>query len=500
MTVQKNTLDYWYYMKKSSYIKLLLLIKICLCASIILSGNESYASSRNIELMPKCGGAFGLCGYADRETGKIIIDRQFDRAMPFSEGYAAVSKEGLFGYINTEGAMVIKPLYDLAGPFYGGLAEIMLDGKTGVIDSHGKQVISPQFARSIPFTKNTVLVKQGTWISGHFKGREKLENLKGTFIGTGPYGLYDINDGWITKPKYDLSIFETEGQGRIWAKEHNNRDALYGLLNSSGTWDVSPKFNHVQRLMENRAIVAKDVKLEDKNTRLWGAVNEVGNNVVPIIYDHLSYWNNGFGIAKKDSQKGLLDYRGNLLAGKYFDEVQRPEENQLARVKIENEWFDISDNGKISINNQDPRDDRPIRNTREVKTKPSDLLQCEGGVQIFSSDNLWGLKGPEGNVIIQPEYRAVNCFNQGITWLPIDNLKKWCPYGPDGVMRRKPKCDTVHYPYTITHSYPEKFEDDPYENSVLWTQARLEYASGKRLEHPKWLPDGYGASSSIIKP
>ena len=475
------------------------LIKICLYVLTLLLGNASYASSVNAELIPKCGGLFGLCGYADRETGKIIIDQKFDRAMPFYEGYAAVRKEGLFGYINAEGVIVIKPLYDLAGPFYGGLAEIMLDGKTGVINSHGEQVIRPQFSRSIPFTKNIVLVKQGGWVSGHFKGMEKLENLKGAFIGTGPYGLYDINDGWIAKPKYDLSIFETEGQGRIWAKEHNKRDALYGLLNSSGTWDVLPEFNHVQRLMENRAIVAKDVKSESKNIRLWGAVNEIGDNIVPIIYNHLSYWNNGFGIAKKDGKKGLLDYQGNLLSGKYFDDVQRPEENQIARVQIEGEWFDISDYGKLSINNQESKGERPSKDTAETKMKPSNLLQCEGGAQIFSSSNLWGLKGPEGNIIIQPKYRAVNCFYQGVTWLPIDKLKKWCPFGPDGVMRGKPKCDTTHYPYTVTHSYPEKFADDPYENSVLWTQARLEYAAGKRSEHPKWFSDGYGASSSVIK-
>lgn len=44
------------------------------------------------------------------------------------------------------------------------------------------------------------------------------------------------------------------------------------------------------------------------------------------------------------------------------------------------------------------------------------------------------------------------------------------------------------YPLTVTHSYPEQFSADPYENSVLWTRAWLDYLAGERERPPEWKP------------
>lgn len=53
-------------------------------------------------------------GYVN-SAGNFVIPPQFERAEPFSEGYAAVSTDGeKLGYINKEGKMVIEPKY-----FYG---------------------------------------------------------------------------------------------------------------------------------------------------------------------------------------------------------------------------------------------------------------------------------------------------------------------------------------------------------------------------------------------
>jgi hypothetical protein len=41
----------------------------------------------------------GKYGYADAQ-GNIIIKPQFDKALDFSEGLAAVEQDGLWGYIN----------------------------------------------------------------------------------------------------------------------------------------------------------------------------------------------------------------------------------------------------------------------------------------------------------------------------------------------------------------------------------------------------------------
>ena len=43
-----------------------------------------------------CDGKFGLCRYIDRVTRQEMLPARFERAMPFSEGVAAVRIDGRF--------------------------------------------------------------------------------------------------------------------------------------------------------------------------------------------------------------------------------------------------------------------------------------------------------------------------------------------------------------------------------------------------------------------
>ena len=53
-------------------------------------------------------------GYADKnETLKIAY--AYEDAKPFSNGYAAVCKDGIWGYIDENNYMVIQPVFDAAG-------------------------------------------------------------------------------------------------------------------------------------------------------------------------------------------------------------------------------------------------------------------------------------------------------------------------------------------------------------------------------------------------
>src|SRR5580700_5500673 len=56
------------------------------------------------------------------KSGKLVIQPQFDRAEPFTEGYAAVQTAGRWGFIDKTGKLTIAPQYDLADPYSEGLA------------------------------------------------------------------------------------------------------------------------------------------------------------------------------------------------------------------------------------------------------------------------------------------------------------------------------------------------------------------------------------------
>jgi hypothetical protein len=75
-------------------------------------------------------------GFID-STGSFKIPPVFDRALPFSGGYAAVRVGGKWGYIDTSGTMVIKPQFDKAYRFHEGIAYVTIDSDTEFIDVSG---------------------------------------------------------------------------------------------------------------------------------------------------------------------------------------------------------------------------------------------------------------------------------------------------------------------------------------------------------------------------
>lgn len=86
----------------------------------------------------------GGYGYIDTK-GKIVIEPKFDRAYNFREGLAAVEIDGKQGYIDKRGKIAIEPKFSQASTFNEGMAQIEIKGKCGYIDSTGEIVIPAKF-------------------------------------------------------------------------------------------------------------------------------------------------------------------------------------------------------------------------------------------------------------------------------------------------------------------------------------------------------------------
>lgn len=590
------------------------------------------------DLRPRCGGAFQLCGYDDAETERI--PQRFEVAGFFSQGLAAVRVDGLYGYIDPTGRMAIAPRFEAAGSFAGGYAEIRLNDASGIIDRSGRLVIPARFHRILPFDKDSFVATPLRKGEGRGAFGARLEGLSSpNFLILDTAGLYHLRKGWLTGQDLRFSPFDAPERGLIWARESKDAEEKWGLLRSDGAWQVSPRYNHVQRLVDTHAIVTSmpDASLPPRQARegiRWGAVDRDGKLTVPLKFPHLSYWSGGYGRAHEERRYGadgtanrermaFVRADGTLLANRYFDAVEMVEKGQLPRGRLGATWYSIAPDGRLL---PDQRDGAPLvecpgglsilqrgemvefrrQNGKTIgrfgkgyfqsrecpgpfsvkldgkwyiiiengmvlggsrgfdnlyeargnhfavqvagkwgiidrsgdftvspqfavlrpdqggtfavgtgdgaywidgsgarvappENRSQRTLTCRGGLRLFQRSGLWGLQDGQGKTVIAPRFQALSCFAQGVSWAALPGAARWCAIGPAGEPRTRLACQESYYPMLVTHHSPEKFSDDPFQNSVLWTRAWLDYQAGTRDRPPTWIPDrGNGGSYTVM--
>lgn len=197
------------------------------------------APSRNDSLAVFCSDS--KRGYYNMYTGEIAIPAQYRRAWIFSEGLAAVQRNGNIGFINRRGDVVI----DFKYPFHGNpLSEFVFEdghcvvadtsGKCGVIDKTGSWLIRPEYDNISSYNEYAIVTKAGVSIQMDYNGKilnsfvldnikeltfteeERFENREGeieyiektiktglfAYCVGGRYGLMDENCHRLTDPLY----------------------------------------------------------------------------------------------------------------------------------------------------------------------------------------------------------------------------------------------------------------------------------------------------------
>lgn len=366
-------------------------------------------ADRDDDLISRCSGPFQLCGYVEKGSGSERIPARFEVARPFQEDLAAVRIDGLFGYIDPTGRIVIAPRFQAAGAFTGGYAEVRLENASGIVDRSGRLVVPAQFQRIIPFNDGTFIAEPLRQTAPSGDGWEvRLDGFHDPSPFTGRRGgLYHLRRGWLTDRDLEFSLFDSPERGLVWAGKRNaDNEEEWGLLRSDGTWRVTPRYNHVQRLMETHAVVASmpDRSLPPLHRReamRRGAVDRNGELVVPLQFVHLSYWRGGYGSARDGRpvspggspnapRQGIVRADGSLLANRWFDEIDIREDGSLPRGRVGDRWYSIERDGRLV---RDRLDGTP-------------LVECPGGLRLIQRGGRVEFRRPGDD-------RPVGLFDKG---------------------------------------------------------------------------------------
>ena len=99
-------------------------------------------------------------------AGKRLSETGFEDAKPFyTDGFAAVKTEGLWGFVGLDGTIVIEPQYEDANSFGNKVAAVSVEGKWGFINLQNRMVIEPEFedAKCMGTNRMAPVMMDGCW-------------------------------------------------------------------------------------------------------------------------------------------------------------------------------------------------------------------------------------------------------------------------------------------------------------------------------------------------
>ncbi|MDR1594944.1 MAG: WG repeat-containing protein [Prevotellaceae bacterium] len=272
---------------------------------------------------------------------------------PFSEGLAAISENGRWGFIDQTGKTVVPFIYEKVNDFSDGLAAVEKSKyKWGVVDKTGKEVvpciyssIEPEYeyGRTTPFSNGVAFVtkagKDGRSRHGFIDktGKELTPFIFSNTLITISDRLVKIEDGYGNDRIFDRTTKELNpivydyigklSEGRILVRKNGK----IGYVDTAGIEVIPCKYLYSlsSDFSEGLASLTKYKK--------YGCIDKNGNEVIPFVYDGIGNFHEGLAWAKKNKKYGYIDQSGKEVIPFMYD-FGKDFSDGLAPVEKNGKW------------------------------------------------------------------------------------------------------------------------------------------------------------------
>lgn len=261
---------------------------------------------------------------------------EWEGTKDFSEGLAAVKKDGKWGFIDTEGNVVIEPQYDGANSFSEGLAAVQSGGKWGYIDKTGNLVIGFTLQSTVAFSEGLAIYGSGYYY-GYIDTTGKIVTeaiyTEASSFQAGVacvkqnnrYGFIDKTGTPVTEFVYGGKSQADEGLIPVYygdtAKGINS-----GFIDTSGNQVLDFLWFDVRPFSEGLAAV------QTEYTKPWGFINSEGVFVIDPAWDGVEPFCQGRALVMKNNSYTYIDSEGNPITDKTFAKAYSFTEDGVARI------------------------------------------------------------------------------------------------------------------------------------------------------------------------
>lgn len=420
-------------------------------------------------------GPSGLSGLLDVSKG-WIREPAFKDVRVLGENYAAVKRtlkiEDGVGLMGTNGEYVVEPgVFDHFSSM--GLDKkhylVVKERKCGVIDVSGRLLIGNKLFDQIRCDRdfNRYVVFDD--------GRSQYMTTKGEIYNEPEKETHEVVKTYASGWKVI-----TEG-AKI--KFENNRHEIYSTYRFLDE-NNEPLFPQEVDYFSKGSDDYITVKIGEK----WDFITPSGRLMCgPPHYDGLG---GGFldntATTKLGNRWNVIDREGKTLFSKECDHLRHyftpinPVINRKSE-HIAGYYEMIRGQDRFVLNEYGETCPEPVAPIRQQK-----LIANNSGFTIKNYEEFWGLADNKGHFIIEPKFRALTNFKDGITWVADDSRRAWCPVGIDGKRRTngRPPEKISMFPFLPNGYEQKKLHDDAYEDSVLWSRWWLEAYTGMREDAP----------------
>ena len=237
----------------------------------------------------------------------------FDRCDDFSEGFAKVSLNDKWNFINTKGELLSERWFDCCDDFHKGFAKVMLNGKWNFISTEGELLSEQWFNDCNDFYEGFARVKlNGKWNS---------INTEGEFL----------SERW-----FDVCYSFRRGFARV------KLNGKWNFINTEGEFLSERWFDDCGEFREGFA----KVQLKDKKN----FINTEGELLSERWFDWCDDFNEGFARVQLNGKYNFISTEGELLSERWFDYCGEFREG-LAEVLLNGKWYFINTKGELSVQN-----------------------------------------------------------------------------------------------------------------------------------------------------
>lgn len=258
-------------------------------------------------------------GFIDQE-GQVVFKLDCDSVSAFQDGLAYFSKDGQYGYLDQTGRIVIAPVYEDAGYFENGLARVMRDGYFGVIDKTGTELVKPVYDSVRMKGDYIIAEKEERTYCFDKVGKLLLEEPGRIYEWEGllcfavddQYGLADSAGNVLLEPIYNWIIPMAEEELVI-----ANKDGYWGITDYNGKTEVPFFYDQIRYdgTTEHGILISSEGK--------YGCLDDQNLSVkIPLMYDYLSFFQNGWAVAGLHGKYGLIDKEGTVVIPIQYDRAQ----------------------------------------------------------------------------------------------------------------------------------------------------------------------------------